>query len=113
MMSAQPTDYTELQQNPDNWRLYVFYVCREDPRIIVPKRFRITGWTMNFAHREAYLLFAALLALVIVPITVVEVTGLSEISWLRPTTIVVSVLAAFALTWWAGELQKSSEKKHT
>lgn len=101
-MTTQPKDYTELWKDPANWRLYVFYVCREDPRLIVPKRFRVTGWTMNFAHREAYLLFAALLALVIVPITLVEVTGLSAISWLRPTTIAISILAAFALTWWAG-----------
>ena len=102
-MSAQPKDYTELWKNPDNWRLYVFYVCREDPRIIVPKRFRVTGWTMNFAHREAYLLFVALLALVIVPISLVEAAGLSAISWVRPTTIVVSIIAAFALTLWAGQ----------
>ena len=101
-MSTQLENYKELWQNPDNWRLHIFYMCREDPRIIVPKRFRVTGWTMNFAHRESYLLFAALLALVIVPITLVDVTGLGTISWVRPTTIVLSILAALALTWWAG-----------
>ena len=102
-MLTQSRDYKELWQNPDNWRLYVFYVCPEDPRLIVPKRFRVTGWTMNFAHRKSYLLLVALLALIIVPITLVELTDLTAISWLRPTTLIVSILAAFALTLWAGQ----------
>jgi hypothetical protein len=100
MPSQQSNDYTELWKDPDNWRLYIFYVCIKDPRIVVPKRFRVTGWTMNFAHWQSYLLLLAILAVVIVPIMLVEITGLDAVSWLRPATIIISVLAAFALTWW-------------
>jgi hypothetical protein len=100
MSLQQSKDYTELWRNPDNWKFYIFYVCSEDPRIVVPKRLRVTGWTMNFAHWQAYLLFIALLAVVIIPITLVEITGLDTISWLRPVTIIISILAALALTWW-------------
>jgi hypothetical protein len=101
-MKGQSQNYEELWQNPDNWRLYILYIGREDPRIIVPKRFRVTGWTLNFAHVEAYLLLAGLFAVVIVPITIVEVTGLGSIHWMRPTAVVISILAILVLTWWAG-----------
>jgi hypothetical protein len=104
-MSTQLNEYEALWQNPVNWRLYIFYACREDPRLIVHKRFRVTGWTMNFAHPQAYFLFAALLAVVILPITVVEIAGVGEVGWVRPVTLVISMLAAFALTWWASRLR--------
>ena len=78
---------------------------REDPRLLVPKRFRVTGWTMNFAHPKAVLLFAALLAVIIVPITVVEVSGYGASAWARPVTIATSILAVLVLTWWASKLR--------
>lgn len=36
--------------NPGNWKLGVFYFCREDSRILVPKRIRGLGWTVNLAR---------------------------------------------------------------
>ena len=99
------SDYVELWHDAKNWRLYVFYVCREDPRLIVPKRLRMTGWTMNFAHPQAYLLFAALLAVVIIPISIVETMDLSIADWVRPVTVILSIGAAFALTWWASRVR--------
>ena len=104
-MTTQKNDYTELWQNPDNWRLYGFYVCREDPRLIVPKRLRLTGWTLNFAHRQAYQLFVALLAVIIVPNLVVDALNLGTMSWVRSVTIILSILAAVVLTWWASRLR--------
>ena len=104
-MNTQPKDYSELWRDPRNWRLYVIYVCREDPRLVVPKRLRVTGWTMNFAHPKAALLFAALLAVVLAPIAVVEATSLSTVAWVRPVTLMISILAALALTWWASKLR--------
>ncbi len=44
-----------------NWRLGV-YKAPLDSRIWVPKRVRWMGWTLNFAHRAAYLWLAVLLA---------------------------------------------------
>lgn len=103
MSKLPPQDYNELWKNPANWRFYVFYACSDDPRIIVPKRLRVTGWTMNFAHSEAYLFLAALLALVIVPISLVEVIGLAKIEWIQPATIILSIFAVLVLTVWAGK----------
>ena len=45
-----------LSRDPGNWHLYLFYFCRRDPRLIVPKRIRGLGWTINLAHLSAFLL---------------------------------------------------------
>jgi uncharacterized membrane protein len=50
--------------DPKHYKLNSFYFNRKDPRILVPKRLRILGWTFNFAHKESYL--AVLLLLVVV-----------------------------------------------
>lgn len=36
-----------------SWHLGVFYARREDPRILVPRRWG-RGWTLNFAHGRAW-----------------------------------------------------------
>ena len=38
----------------DNYKWKSFYFNRKDPRILVPKRMRLLGWTLNFAHKESY-----------------------------------------------------------
>ncbi len=43
-----------------NWRLGIYHAPL-DTRIIVPKPSKWMGWTLNFAHRVAYLFLAALL----------------------------------------------------
>jgi len=50
--------------NPDNWKLAIFYFCREDQRIIVPKRIRGLGWTLNLARPLALPCLAFLIALI-------------------------------------------------
>ena len=43
-------DINELWKNPRNWRVGFVYYCKDDPRVIVPKRIKIMGWTLNFAN---------------------------------------------------------------
>ena len=38
----------------NNWRVGVIYVCKDDPRFIVPRRVKWGGWTLNFAHASAW-----------------------------------------------------------
>ncbi len=46
-------------RTPDrNWKLGVFYVNREDPALIVEKRFGI-GWTLNFGNPLSWLVVTA------------------------------------------------------
>jgi len=62
---------------PDNWHggWLGIYVSEQDTRFLVPKRNRIMGWTLNFAHPGARFAFV----LVIVTI----VAGLARNGWRR------------------------------
>jgi len=42
--------FDRFHANPANWKLGIFYFCRTDPRIVVPKRIRGLGWTLNLAR---------------------------------------------------------------
>ena len=48
-----------LWRDPRNWHLRCIYFCPSDPRIVVPKRIRWLGCTLNFARPLAipFLLF--------------------------------------------------------
>jgi Family of unknown function (DUF5808) len=39
-----------LWSDPDNWIGLGIYYCKDDPRVIVPKRMKSLGWSMNFAN---------------------------------------------------------------
>lgn len=52
-MSFDPID------NPLNYKWGIFYFNRDDSRLIVPKKLRHLGWTLNFAHKTSYLLLIA------------------------------------------------------
>ena len=60
---SRPGDST-----PDRcWKWGIFYYNRDDPSFFVEKRMGL-GWTMNFANRRSWLLLAAILALVLLPL---------------------------------------------
>lgn len=46
-----------------NYKWGVFYFNRKDPRFMVPKRNKMMGWTLNFAHRNYLLILISLIAL--------------------------------------------------
>jgi hypothetical protein len=41
----------QLWRDPANWKSGLIYYCQGDPRVIVPRRPKWRGWTINFAHR--------------------------------------------------------------
>ncbi len=47
------TDLSSFTADPKNWYWHLFYFCREDPRIVVPKRIAGLGWTLNMARPMA------------------------------------------------------------
>ena len=61
-MSHRHLDH--FHSDPANWKLGIFYFCRADPRMVVAKRIRGLGWTLNFARPLAVPFFVFLLALV-------------------------------------------------
>jgi len=43
-----------MADDPSNYKLGIFYFNRKDKRTIVPKRYRLLGWTVNFARPYVY-----------------------------------------------------------
>jgi uncharacterized membrane protein len=57
-------------RTPDRcWKVGIFYFNPDDPALLVEKRFGM-GYTINFGHRGAWLIVAAILAIVIAPLII-------------------------------------------
>lgn len=46
--------FKRWHNDTSNWKLGLFYYNKEDKRLLVSKRVRYMGWTINFAHESAY-----------------------------------------------------------
>lgn len=55
-------NHDQWHQDPGNWKLGILYFNKEDSRLLLPKRNKKMGWTINFANPITYLIFAALIA---------------------------------------------------
>lgn len=58
-MSNNNLNYFEEDSN--NWKLGIFYYCKADPRIILPKRIPMLGWTVNFARWQSWAFIVAII----------------------------------------------------
>lgn len=61
-------------KDPRNWKWRVYY-CKGDPRVIVPRRWKWMGWTVNFARPSAIPITLLLLAIVAAPWFIVSAKG--------------------------------------
>lgn len=52
----------EWSQDPDNWKLGIFYYNKKDKRILPPKRIAQLGWTVNFANPMSVLVIVIIIA---------------------------------------------------
>lgn len=48
--------------DPMNYKWGVFYFNRKDPRVVVPKRHKMTGYTLNFGVTYTYILLILIIA---------------------------------------------------
>ncbi len=66
----------KLWEDERHWGDGVFgaYFCKDDPRLIVPKR-GLPGGTFNMAHRWAMPLLAAIIVVLVVVILVLALTS--------------------------------------
>ena len=71
-------DLDALAKDRSNWYWGIFYVCRRDPRIVLPKRIAGLGWTVNFANPWTLPFVAALVFGVILVLRGSEHVGLSS-----------------------------------
>jgi uncharacterized membrane protein len=56
-------DPNDPRYDPSHYKLGLFYYNRNDDRIILPKRNRLMGWTMNFAKPETHFIVLSLIAI--------------------------------------------------
>lgn len=80
-----------LWRNKSNWHFCFIYYCKKDPRLIVPKRIKWFGWTVNFAHLWAVGLLALVCVAVCLPVIVESKLNLATPVVLIPTLVVVIV----------------------
>jgi hypothetical protein len=84
-------------QDERNWRYSrLVYFCPDDPRIVVPQRSGIFGWTCNFAHRAALLVIFLFFVVAVLPTFFLILAGITAISILIGG-LSISVLAVIAL----------------
>jgi hypothetical protein len=62
-------------KDPHNRKWGFFYYCKADPRVIVPRRLKWMGWTINAARPSAIPVLLLLLAILAVPVFIVSAKG--------------------------------------
>ncbi len=87
-----PAELDRLWQDQRFWSPIGIYRCPRDPRLIVPKRARWAGWTLNFAHRAAWLVLAGSVLLAAGPTLLVVLSGRAG-----PFGIILTTAASVAL----------------
>jgi hypothetical protein len=81
-----------LHDDPANWKWGIFYFCRQDQRIIVPKRIRGLGWTINFARPSALLWLLAMLLFIYGTLALARLAGANH-----DTQLLIKVLLALGI----------------
>jgi len=71
-MKPMKNDFDQFENDrksddPMNYKWGIFYFNRKDPRIMVPKRIKWMGWTLNFGNNYSYIyLFLAIVFLIFI-----------------------------------------------
>jgi len=90
----KPTPYDTYWHDSKNWKWHLIYVCKEDPRIIVPKIPTWKGRTLNFAHRKSFVvLFFTILAAAI-PLALLGHLS-AVIFWVLYSAIIAGIIAFY------------------
>jgi uncharacterized membrane protein len=55
-----------LVNDPTNYKWGIFYFNPRDKRIALPKRYKMMGWTLNFANIYTYLILLGLIAAILI-----------------------------------------------
>jgi hypothetical protein len=89
----------QLWQDPRHWTAGVIYHCAADPRVIVPRRWRWGGWTLNFAHPSAWLVLLAAVAVLVGPLLIVAATSRLTLATVLAVLVPSILLVCFAAAW--------------
>ena len=64
-MQFEDDELERMRNDPENYKWGIFYFNTKDPRIVLPKRNRLFGWTVNFASPYSYLIIIGIIAFAI------------------------------------------------
>jgi uncharacterized membrane protein len=64
-MQFEDHELERMRKDPENYKLGIFYFNPKDPRVILPKRNKILGFTVNFASPYSYLIIVGIVAFAI------------------------------------------------
>jgi hypothetical protein len=78
-------------KDPENRKWGVYY-CKADPRVIVPKRPKWMGWTINAARPSAIPVMLLMLVILVVPGAIVRVLNGGNRGFLVAVAASVAVL---------------------
>lgn len=102
----KPEEIEACWKEPTNWKWGVYY-CKADPRVVVPKRLKWMGWTVNFARPGAVPVTLLLLAVLGVPIFIAAFCGAGMGVVLSTAAVSITVLCLLCAylssnTRWSG-----------
>jgi uncharacterized membrane protein len=61
-MEFEDHELERMRKDPENYKWGIFYFNPKDPRVILPKRNKILGVTVNFANPYSYLIIIGIVA---------------------------------------------------
>ncbi len=74
------------------------YYCKADPRVIVPKRQKWMGWTINFARASAFPTLIGLVAFISLPLVWLAVHGLVN-TWIWFAVLAADIVVVCLICW--------------
>ena len=86
-----PEEIENCWRDPENHRLGAYY-CPDDPRIIVPRRSKWMGWTINFARSGGFPTLVLMFVWIIVPQVAVRALGGSGLHCLITGAASIAIL---------------------
>ena len=100
-----------LWKTPSNWTAGLFYHCKEDPRLIVYKRQKWQGWTVNFSRPMAIPLTLIIIAAVLAPIKLLSILEIYSKQKFY-ITVLVEIIALSAFCFWMSNPKRFENKKN-
>jgi fatty acid desaturase len=85
--------YDTYWNEAENWKWRLIYVCKEDPRVIVPKKPKWAGRTLNFAHRKSFLVLFLTILAVAIPLALHG--HISNVIWWILFSIIIAGIIVF------------------
>ena len=74
MSKEKPNNDTleKWHKDPNNWKWVIFYFNKEDDRILIPKRIKWMGWTVNYANPSSIFVFLIAIVFFILAVTLLQ-----------------------------------------